>query len=50
MSDFRSAEGLSPTLETRKRKVYVQYTDQCSHFATTVTSVPPSLVVNLVLV
>lgn len=28
MPDFRCAEGLSPSLETRKRKGYVQYTDE----------------------
>lgn len=37
MLDFRSAEGLSPILEVRKRKQYVQYTDELSSFATTVT-------------
>lgn len=38
MLDFRSAEGLSPTLEVRKRKIYVQYRDELSSFTITATS------------
>lgn len=49
MLDFRSPEVLSPALEVRKRKRYLQYTDELSSFATTVTSVPPRLVLSSVL-